>query len=110
MAMLPGHNRQGFEDFWEGDVAGQPFRLFEAHLVQRTNDSKGRSRSTTKFRGPFLSIGCAEPFHGTTIVQRPAASVLPQRRRRSSPAVRRPSTAKARVTATRCSTRAPASA
>lgn len=68
--MLPGHNRQSFEDFWEGDVAGQPFRLFEAHLVQRTNDSKGRSRSTTKFRGPFLTIGCAEPFHGTTIVQR----------------------------------------
>lgn len=68
--MLPSHNRRKFEDFWEGDVAGNHFRLYEAHLEQHTTDSKGRSKTTTKFRGPFLEIGFGEEFTGTTILRR----------------------------------------
>lgn len=68
--MLPSHNRRKFEDFWEGDVAGNHFRLFEAHLEQHSTDSKGRSRTTTKFRGPFLEVGFGEEFVGTTILKR----------------------------------------
>ncbi len=72
--MLPSHNRQKFEDFWEGDVAGNHFRLYEAHLEHHSTDSKGRSRTVTKFRGPFLQIGYGEEFTGTTILKRAGSS------------------------------------
>lgn len=72
--MLPSHNRRKFEDFWQGDVAGNHFRLYEAHLEQHSTDSKGRSRTTTKFRGPFLEVGFGEEFTGTTILKRAGSS------------------------------------
>lgn len=68
--LLPSHNRRRFEDFWEGELAGHHFRLFEAHLEQHSTDSKGRSSTVTKFRGPYLTIGCAAAFRGTTILHR----------------------------------------
>lgn len=68
--MLPAHNQRSFEDFWQGEVAGQPFQLCEAHLIQRSKNSKGQSSTTTKFRGPFMTIGCAQELAGTTILQR----------------------------------------
>ncbi|MCB2067723.1 MAG: DUF3137 domain-containing protein [Erythrobacter sp.] len=71
--MLPGHNKRTFDDFWEGQVAGSDFRLFEAHLIQETRDSNGKSNPQTKFRGVMLNIGCTAKFTGTTIVQRAGA-------------------------------------
>lgn len=68
--MLPSHNKQAFEDFWQGEVAGRPFQLFEAHLENETSDSDGGTKTVTKFRGPFLSVGFARQFHGTTLIQR----------------------------------------
>lgn len=72
--MVPSHNRQHFEDFWEGDVAGHHFRLFEAHLQKQTTDSKGRSRTVTTFRGILLEVGFGEEFSGTTILKRAGSS------------------------------------
>lgn len=69
-SMLPSHNKKRFEDFWEGEVDGRRFRLFEAHLQQETRDSKGRTSTVTKFRGPFLTFGFNRRFLGTTLVQR----------------------------------------
>lgn len=69
--MLPNHNRRSFEDFWEGEVDGHEFRLFEAHLIYKTSGKN--SSTTTKFRGPFMTIGCTQPFTGTTILQRAGA-------------------------------------
>ena len=71
--MLPSHNRQRFEDFWQGEVAGHHFKLFEAHLEHHSTDSKGRSSTVTKFRGPFMTVGCGTKFTGTTILHRAGA-------------------------------------
>ena len=68
--MLPSHNKRKFEDFWQGDVGGHGFHLFEAHLEYESTNSKGQRSTTTKFRGPLLAIGFARAFHGTTLVQR----------------------------------------
>lgn len=68
--MLPGHNKKKFEDFWQGEVNGRRFRLFEALLEQESRDSEGRTTTTTKFRGPFLTFGYNRRFLGTTLVQR----------------------------------------
>jgi hypothetical protein len=68
--MFPAHNQQKFEDFWEGEIAGHPFRLFEAHLEFRSSDSDGGSRTKTTFRGPVMTLGFSRRFQGTTLVLR----------------------------------------
>ena len=68
--MFPAHNQQNFEDFWEGEIAGHAFRLFEAHLQFRSSDSDGGSRTKTTFRGPVMTLGFSRRFQGTTLVLR----------------------------------------
>lgn len=68
--MFPSHDKSKFEDFWTGEVAGHPFRLFECHLQEERSDSDGGTKTVTVFRGPILSFGFARSFHGTTLVVR----------------------------------------
>lgn len=67
--MLPSHDRDAFEDQWQGDVAGRPFNLYEAHLEKWRGSGKNR-RMETVFRGVLMTVGFARDFHGITLVER----------------------------------------
>lgn len=71
--LFPAHNRQTFEDFWEGEIAGHSIRLFEAHLQWRSSDSDSGPRTRTVFRGPVMTLGFSRRFQGTTLVLRDGA-------------------------------------
>lgn len=67
--LLPSHDRAAFEDQWQGDIAGRPFNLFEAHLEEWRGSGKNR-RLETVFRGVLITVGFARAFHGSTLVER----------------------------------------
>jgi hypothetical protein len=67
--MLPSYDREAFEDQWQGEVAGQPFDLYEAHLEEWRGSGKHR-RLETVFRGVIMTVGFARDFHGSTLIER----------------------------------------
>ncbi len=67
--LLPGADRESFEDLWTGEPGGHRFTLREAHLEERRGSGKHR-RWVTVFRGPIVTIGFARPFHATTLLAR----------------------------------------
>ncbi|RIV84531.1 DUF3137 domain-containing protein [Aurantiacibacter zhengii] len=67
--MLPSFDRSNFEDLWQGEMAGKPFTLHEAHLEERRGSGKNR-HWVTVFRGPVITIGFSRQFHATTLVER----------------------------------------
>jgi hypothetical protein len=68
LKLLPGHNREKFEDQVSGKYAGAGFTLGEAHL--ETQSSGKRSRRRTVFHGQLLSIDYPKRFRGSTVIQR----------------------------------------
>jgi len=70
--LIPSYVRSSFEDLIEGEAAGCPFELYEAHLKQRHTDSKGRTSYTTVFRGQLLRVQAPQQFLGRTIILRDA--------------------------------------
>lgn len=68
-ALLPSCDRSGFEDRWFGELEGQPFQLYEAHLEERRGSGKNR-RWVTVFRGAIISMTFGRDFHSTTLLQR----------------------------------------
>lgn len=72
MGLVPSFSRSNFEDLFHGDHKGASFDLYEAHLEQRSTDSKGRTRYTTVFRGQLIRMHFPREFLGVTIVRRDA--------------------------------------
>ena len=74
--LLPGWDRQNFEDRLTGTRKGTSFEFFEAHLEvkRQTRDSNGRmkTRWVTVFRGQCLRFKFAKSFLGRTLVARDA--------------------------------------
>ena len=74
--LLPGWDREGFEDKLTGERDGVPFEFFEAHLEDKRTrtDSNGRTRTewVTVFRGQCLRFGFHKTFYGRTLVARDA--------------------------------------
>lgn len=70
--LVPSFSRSKFEDLFHGDHKGASFDLYEAHLEQRSTDSKGRTRYTTVFRGQLIRMHFPREFLGVTIVRRDA--------------------------------------
>lgn len=68
LKLLPGHNREKFEDQVSGKYAGAGFSLCEAHL--EVQSSGKRSRRRTVFHGQLLAIDYPKRFRGSTVVQR----------------------------------------
>ena len=66
--LIPSYNEKKLEDQIEGDIRGVDFDLFEAKLIRRTRDSKGRTRRTTVFRGLLCAFDFHKNFMGTTII------------------------------------------
>ena len=68
--LIPSYNEKKLEDQISGDVRGVGFDLFEAKLIRKTRDSKGRTRRTTVFRGLLCEFDFHKNFAGTTIITR----------------------------------------
>lgn len=66
--LIPSYNEKKLEDQIEGDVRGVAFSLYEAKLIKKTRDSKGRTRRTTVFRGLLCEFDFHKNFTGTTII------------------------------------------
>ena len=72
LKLVPGYHRSSFEDLFSGAHKGAQYQLYEAHLEQRSTDSKGRTRYTTVFRGQLIRMHFPREFLGVTIVRRDA--------------------------------------
>ncbi|QGZ94895.1 DUF3137 domain-containing protein [Terricaulis silvestris] len=72
LRLVPGYARSSFEDLFSGAHKGARYELYEAHLEQRTTDSKGRTRYSTVFRGQLIRMHFPREFLGVTIVRRDA--------------------------------------
>ncbi|MEM1053005.1 MAG: DUF3137 domain-containing protein [Pseudomonadota bacterium] len=67
--LVPGHDRESFEDRWYGELGGNPFSLYEAHLEERRGSGKNR-RWVTVFRGAIITMPFGREFRSTTLLQR----------------------------------------
>ena len=67
--LLPGFDRDSFEDRWFGTLEGHAFNLYEAHLEERRGSGKNR-RWVTVFRGLVIAMQFGRSFHSTTLLQR----------------------------------------
>lgn len=68
LKLLPGHNREKFEDQVSGKYAGAGFTLSEAHL--QVKSSGKRSSTRTVFHGQLIAVDYPRRFRGSTVVQR----------------------------------------
>lgn len=67
--LVPKYDRDEFEDCWYGELGGQSFNLYEAHLEERKGSGKNR-RWVTVFRGAIISVPFGREFRSTTLLQR----------------------------------------
>lgn len=67
--LIPGCDRDSFEDRWYGTLEGHGFDLYEAHLEERRGSGKNR-RWVTVFRGAIMHMEFGRNFHSTTLLQR----------------------------------------
>lgn len=76
VGLVPGWDREGYEDRITGQRNGVDFEFFEAHLEERrtTRDSQGRTKTrwVTVFRGQCLRFKFHKTFLGRTLVTRDA--------------------------------------
>lgn len=67
--LVPGCDRDNFEDRWFGSLEGHSFSLYEAHLEKQRGSGKNR-RWVTVFRGAIFDMSFGRDFHSTTLLQR----------------------------------------
>lgn len=67
--LVPKYDRDAFEDRWYGELDGNAFNLYEAHLEERRGSGKNR-RWVTVFRGAIISLPFGREFRSTTLLQR----------------------------------------
>lgn len=74
--LLPGYDRDRYEDRLTGERNGVDFEFFEAHLEDKrtTRDGNGRTKTrwVTVFRGQCLRFNFHKAFLGRTLVARDA--------------------------------------
>jgi hypothetical protein len=68
--LLPGSDRESFEDYFRGMRHGCGFDLYEAHLEDERRDKDGDTDWVTVFRGQLIQIEFPKKFLGITIVRR----------------------------------------
>jgi len=68
--LIPPYHEQKLEDQITGDAKGVDFNLFEAKLIRKSRNSKGRTRRTTVFHGLLCHFDFHKDFTGTTIISR----------------------------------------
>lgn len=68
LKLIPGHNREAFEDAVSGVYGGAPFSFCEAHLEMQSSGKKNSRR--TVFHGQLFTIDYPKRFLGSTVVQR----------------------------------------
>ncbi|NWG91575.1 MAG: hypothetical protein HXY21_03580, partial [Parvularculaceae bacterium] len=68
LKLIPGHNREKWEDEVRGEHAGNSFLLCEAHLKVKSSGKNSSER--TVFHGQLFMIDYAKRFLGTTVVLR----------------------------------------
>lgn len=68
--LIPSYHEQKLEDQITGDAKGVDFDLFEAELIRKSHDSKGRTRRTTVFHGLLCHFDFHKDFTGTTLITR----------------------------------------
>jgi len=68
LKLLPGHDREKFEDQVSGRYGGAAFTVGEAHLESQSS-GKHRSRRTV-FHGQLIAVDYPRRFRGATVVQR----------------------------------------
>lgn len=68
LKLIPGHNREKFEDAVSGVYGGAPFSFCEAHLEMQSSGKKNSRR--TVFHGQLFAIDYPKRFLGSTVVQR----------------------------------------
>lgn len=68
LKLIPGHDREKFEDAVTGVYANAPFSFCEAHLEMESS-GKNSSRRTV-FHGQLFAIDYPRRFLGSTVVQR----------------------------------------
>ena len=77
--LVPGWDREKFEDKLTGMRNDTPFEFYEAHLEEKrtTTDGKGRTRTTwvTVFKGQCLVVKFHKQFQGVTKVYRDAGAL-----------------------------------
>lgn len=71
LKLIPGHNREKFEDAVTGVYNGAPFSFCEAHLEIQSS-GKNKSRRTV-FHGQMFALDYPKRFLGSTVVQRDMA-------------------------------------
>lgn len=69
LRLLPGCDRQNFEDCFSGDHKGCAFAFYDGHLERRVKTKNGE-RWDTVFRGQLIRIAFPKKFLGTTIIRR----------------------------------------
>lgn len=57
LGVVPGYDNASLEDPVSGSYRGIDYALTEATLTKKSRDSKGRSKTTTVFRGLLIEIG-----------------------------------------------------
>ena len=70
--LLPGCDRDSFEDLFKGDHKSCRYDFYDAHLERRHRSSKGSDTWSTVFRGQLIRIAFPKKFLGVTIVRRDA--------------------------------------
>jgi hypothetical protein len=69
LGLLPGCDRENFEDCFTGTHHGCPFAFYDGHLEKRVKTKNGE-RWDTVFRGQLIRVAFPKKFDGTTIIRR----------------------------------------
>lgn len=67
--LVPRFARDSFEDRWHGELGGNAFNLYEAHLEKQKGSGKHK-RWVTVFRGVIIDMPFGRDFSSTTLLQR----------------------------------------
>lgn len=70
--LLPGCDRDNYEDLFQGTYEGCRYDFYDAHLERRHRSNKGSDSWTTVFRGQLVRVAFPKKFQGVTIVRRDA--------------------------------------
>jgi hypothetical protein len=71
LELLPGCDRDTFEDLFEGRYQACGYDFYDAHL-ERKHQSRSGSHWVTVFRGQLIRIAFPKKFQGITVVRRDA--------------------------------------
>lgn len=67
--LLPGCDRDSFEDLFEGKYRACGYGFYDAHLEREQRTRRGKTWVTV-FRGQLISIAFPKEFQGVTVVRR----------------------------------------